>query len=55
MTGSDKKFEVHVYYDGPWLNDDAVIHLAAADEADAIREAILLVGPPKIGSVKEET
>ena len=54
MASTDKKFEVHVYYDGPWLHDDAVIHLAAADEADAVREAIALIGPPKIGLVKEE-
>jgi hypothetical protein len=50
---ADKKYEVSVYFDGPWINDDAVIRLAAADEADAVREAIALVGPPKIGEVKE--
>lgn len=52
MAG-DRKFEVHVYYDGPWIHDDAVITLAAQDEADAVREAIALVGPPKVGSIRE--
>jgi hypothetical protein len=50
---ADKKYEVAVYYDGPWLNDDAVIRLAASSPEDAVREAIALVGPPKIGSVQE--
>lgn len=52
---ADKKFEVHVYYDGPFLHDDTVITLAARDEGDAIREAMVLVGPPKIGEVREVT
>jgi hypothetical protein len=51
----DRKFEVPVYYDGPWLHDDAVLHVAAADEQDAVREAIALIGPPKIGKVREES
>lgn len=51
----DRKYAVHVYYDGPWLHDDAVLHVAARDEQDAVREAIALIGPPKIGEVTEES
>lgn len=36
-----------------FISDDTVITVAARDEADAIREAIVLVGPPKIGEVRE--
>ena len=50
---SDRKYEVHVYYDGPFLHDDTVITVAAKDKADAMREAMILVGPPKIGEIKE--
>ena len=50
---SDRKYEVHVYYDGPFLHDDATITVAARDKTDAIREAMILVGPPKIGEIKE--
>lgn len=49
----DKKFEVHVYFDGPHIHDDAVITVVAISEADAVREAILAVGPPKTGDVRE--
>jgi hypothetical protein len=51
----DRKFEVPVYYDGPWLHGEAVVHVAAADPEDAVREAIALIGPPKVGKVSEES
>lgn len=47
------KYQVHIYYDGPFIHADAVMSVAADDEHDAVREAIALIGPPKIGSVQE--
>jgi hypothetical protein len=49
----DRKFEVPVYYDGPFLHAEATITVAARDKQDAMREAMILVGPPKVGEVKE--
>lgn len=53
MASTDRKFEVPVYYDGPWLHAEATITVAAQDKEDAIREAFILVGPPKTGEVRE--
>jgi len=50
---ADRKYEVHVYWDGPWFHDDAVITVAARDKQEAMREAMILVGPPKIGEIRE--
>ena len=50
-----KKFEVHLYFDGPAFHEDAVIKVPAENEADAVREAMVYAGLPKIGEVKELT
>jgi len=50
---SDRTYEVHVYYDGPFIHDDTVITVAAKDKQEAMREAMILVGPPKIGEIRE--
>ena len=50
---ADRKYEVPVHYDGPWLVASSVIVVAARDKEDAVREAIALIGPPKVGEVKE--
>jgi len=50
---SDRKYEVPVYYDGPFLHAETVITVAARDKQEAMREAMILVGPPKIGEIRE--
>ena len=55
MAQGDRKYAVPVYYDGPWMHAEAVIHVVAADKEDAVREAFALLGPPKVGEIKEES
>lgn len=50
---ADRKFEVPLHYDGPWLVAATVVPVVARDEADAVREALAVIGPPKVGQVRE--
>jgi hypothetical protein len=44
-------YKVHLYYDGPLFHDDATVRVSAENEADAVREAIVYAGLPKVGEV----
>jgi hypothetical protein len=47
------RYEVHLYWDGPYFSEDTVHLVEAGSEAGAVREAIAQVGTPKLGSVRE--
>lgn len=50
------KYAVELYYDGPVLTAKAVVMIPdAASEADAVREAIVYLGLPKVGEVTKIT
>lgn len=50
------KFVVELYYDGPVLTAKGKVTIMdAASEADAVVQAIVYLGLPKIGEVKEVT
>jgi hypothetical protein len=50
------KYRVELYFDGPVLNARGTVTIMdAASEADAVREAIVYLGLPKIGKVQEIT
>lgn len=50
------KYAVELYYDGPVLTARGTVMVPdAASEADAVREAIVYLGLPKVGEVKAVT
>lgn len=50
------KYAVELYYDGPVFTVRATVIIPdAVGEGDAIREAMLYLGLPKIGEVKAIT
>lgn len=46
------RYQVHLYYDGPVFNDDAVVTVVADNENDAVREAFVMAGLPKLAEVQ---
>jgi len=46
------QYEVHVYFDGPYIHDDALVTVEAADPQEAVREAIAAIGLPRIAEVR---